>query len=375
MENSMQSDKSKLKVGIYCPAKNEVKHVQEWYNSCRDADVIVCADTGSTDGTKEKMLELGVRVTDVRISPWRFDDAFNTAMYLLPDDIDVCIRLDLDERLQPGWRAALEKAWTPETTRLRYPYVWNWNPDGTPGRQWYGDRIHKRSGFRWMGATHEGLCSRVHEVQTFTDDLQIWQFPDAKDKKNDLPLLLEATREYPNDARLRAYLGREYFYRGDTEKATETYKEFLGMSWDKVERGQAMINLSVANPKDKVFWLKMAAMETPGHREPLVNLAQHYYNQNDWVNCYKCATDALKITKHPMDYTCTPEAWGWQPHDLASISAWHLGMYRESLEQSNLALSRNPDDKRLQNNLKLVQDFVDKNLSESTDAVEENTNK
>lgn len=347
-----------MKIGIYCPAKNEVKHVQAWYDSCKDADIICVADTGSTDGTKEQMLELGVKVTDLRIIPWRFDDAFNFAMSLLPDDVDVCIRLDLDERLQPGWREALEKAWTPETTRLRYQYVWNWNPDGTPGRQWYGDRIHARAGYRWMGATHEGLCSRGKDHHTFTDEVKIWQFPDAKDKKHDLPLLIEATNEYPHDARLKAYLGREYMYRRDYENCIKTYKEFLSLSWDKIERSQSMINLSIADSENKVFWLKSASIETPGHREPLVNLSQHYYDKADWQNCYKYAKKALEITNHPMDYTCTPEAWGYLPHDLVSISAWHLGLYQESLEQAKLALDRNPTDKRLQNNMKLVDDFI-----------------
>jgi glycosyltransferase involved in cell wall biosynthesis len=351
----------KLKVGIYGPAKNEFKHVDDWYASCKDADVIHIADTGSTDGTKERLIELGVNVTDVRIVPWRFDDAFNTAMYLLPEDVDVCIRLDMDERLQPGWRDALEKAWTPETTRLRYPYVWNWNDDGTPGRQWYCDRIHARRGFRWMGATHEGLCSRVPEVQTFTDDVKIFQYPDQKDKKGDLELLLESCRDWPQDARLRAYLAREYMYQGQPEKSTETYKEFLAMSWDRIERGQAMVNLSWTDPDNKEFWLRMAATETPGHREPLVNLAQLYYDRKDWPKCYKAAKDALAITLHPMDYTCTPEAWGWQPHDLLSISAWNLGLYHECREHAALALEKSPNDQRLKNNLKLVEDYLEKN--------------
>jgi glycosyltransferase involved in cell wall biosynthesis len=350
-----------MKIGIYAPAKNEIKHIQAWYDSCKDADVICVADTGSTDGTKEALQALGVQVTDVRITPWRFDDAFNMAMYLLPDDVDVCIRLDMDERLQPGWREGLVKSWTPDTTRLRYPYVWNWNPDGTPGRQWYSDRIHARKGYRWMGATHEGLCSRTHEVQTFTDDVKIWQFPDAKDKKGDLPLLIESCNEWPHDARLRAYLAREYMYQGQFDKSAITYKEFLSMSWDKVERGQALVNLSTVEPQNKEFWLRMASIETPGHREPLVALAQYYYDKKDWSKCYKAAKDALAITKHPMDYTCTPEAWGWQPHDLLSIAAWNMGLYLESLEQSKLALLRSPEDTRLQNNLKLVEDFIKEN--------------
>lgn len=356
-----------MKIGIYAPCKNELKHIDAWYESCKEADIICVADTGSTDGSREKFESLGpnVRVVDVGIMPWRFDLAFNVAMSLLPRDIDVCIRLDLDERLQPGWRQALERAWKPETTRLRYPYVWNWNPDGTPGRQWYSDRIHSRNGYYWIGHTHEGLAARIPEVQTFTDDVKIWQFPDAKDKKNDLSLLLECKNEWPHDARLRAYLAREYMYQGQFDKATETYKEFLSMSWDKVERGQAMINLSTTDPDNKEFWLRMASFEVPTHREPLVNLAQLYYDMKDWPKCYKAAKDALAITVHPMDYTCTPEAWGWQPHDLLSIAAWNLGLYKESLEQSRLALSRAPDDQRLQNNLKLVEEFIEKNSGPS----------
>lgn len=350
-----------MKIGIYAPCKNEAKHVNAWYDSCKDADIICVADTGSTDGTKEALIDLGVKVTDVRIVPWRFDDAFNTAMYLLPEDVDICIRLDLDERLQPGWKDALLKAWTPETTRLRYPYVWNWNPDGTPGRQWYSDRIHHRKGYRWQGATHEGLCSRLPEVQTFTDDVKIWQFPDVKDKKGDLPLLKESCNEWPHDARLRAYLAREYMYQGMFAESAATYKEFLSMSWDKVERGQAFCNLAAVEPNNKEFWLRMASIETPGHREPLVSLAQFYYDKQDWHKCYKAAKDAVTITKHPMDYTCTPEAWGWQPHDLMSISAWHLGMYEDCLEQSKQALAKLPHDERLKNNLRIVEEFFEKN--------------
>jgi glycosyltransferase involved in cell wall biosynthesis len=352
-----------MKIAIYAPGKNEIKNAAAWAESCKDADYRVVIDTGSTDDTKKVLQEAGVTVYDTLIAPWRFDDAYNIAMSLVPADADVLICLHMDERLEDGWRKLIEDAWTPTTTRLRYTYVWNWNPDGTPGRTWNGDRIHARKGYRWIGPTHEGLCSRLPETQTFCNGLRILHYPEAKDKSHDLPLLLEAVKEMPTDARMRAYLGREYMYKGDLANSAKTYKEFLTMSWDKIERGQAMINLATADPDNKMFWLKMAALECPGHREPLVTISQHYYSVSDWINCYKYAMDALKITKHPMDYTCTPEAWGFLPHDLASIAAWNLSMYMESLEQAKIALSRNPDDARLKNNLKLVQEFVDTKLT------------
>ena len=346
-----------MKIGIYAPSKNEINHCLDWYNSCKEADVICVADTGSTDGTDIKLIELGVKVTPIRIIPWRFDLAFNFAMALLPDDIDVCIRLDLDERLQPGWREAIENAWTPSTTRLRYPYVWNWI-DGKPGRTWYSDRIHAREGYIWRGATHEGLVARLPEVQTFTDDVKIWQFPDVKDKKDDLMLLLEATNEYPHDARLLAYLGREYMYQNQFENAINIYKKFLGMSYDSLERGQAYVNLSKCDIDSRETWLKIAAIEVPNHREPLVELAQYYHNQSDWVNCLLYAKRALTITTHPMDYTCTPEAWGAQPWELASIASWNMKLYQDSLNYAKHALEYSPNDKRLKNNVNIIQNFI-----------------
>ena len=239
-----------------------------------------------------------------------------------------------------------------------YPYVWNWNPDGTPGRKWYGDRIHARSNYLWTGATHEGLISRSDpDHHTFTDSFEIWQFPDAKDKKQDLRLLLEATREYPHDARLMAYLGREYMYQKQPEKSLETYKKFLSISTDRTERGLAMRNLSTVDPDNKEYWLKSACIETPGHREPLLALAQMYHDEQRWGECYDHAKRALAITSHPMDYSCEPEAWSWQPYDLASLGAWNMRMYAEALDLAEQALIAAPGDQRLENNVKLIREF------------------
>jgi glycosyltransferase involved in cell wall biosynthesis len=360
---------TKLKIGVYAPALNENKNAAAWALSCADADYRVVIDTGSTDDTKQILQENKVSVYDTLISPWRFDDAYNIAMSLLPADCDVCICLHMDERLDNGWRELLEKSWTPETTRLRYTYIWNWLSPGVPGRIWNGDRIHARRGFRWVGATHEGLCSRVPEVQTSCPELRILHYPEFKNKNGDLPLLQEAVREYPHDARMRAYLGREYMYRGMKEDCIKTYKEFLTMPCWNVERGFAMQNLASVDDENKEFWLKMATMETPNHREPLVELARYYYTKANWGECYKHAVKALEITQHPMDYTCNEDSWSWLPHDLASISAWNLGLRTESLDYASKAVEHNSNDGRLKNNLKIIQDWFDSNVEKSTETV------
>lgn len=340
-----------MKIAVYCPAKNEIDNVDAWYNSCQTADYICVLDTGSTDGTLEKLQSYDkIKVTQAAILPWRFDDAFNMALYSIPTDCDICIRLDLDERLIGDWRNNLISAWTPGTTRLRYPYVWNWNANGTPGRQWYGDRIHDRAGYRWVGPTHEYLMCRGQEKQSWTNSFAIHQFPKAK-TKNDIPLLLEFVREYPHDSRARAYLGREYFYQKNYAKAAETYRHFLTMESNAVERGQAMLYLAQAEPNRIVEWLEMAAKEIPDHREPLVKLAEHYYQTQQWNQCLKYAKLALSITKHPMTYICIEEDWNWKPWDLAAIACWHLGLHQEAVDYGVEAVKYNPTDQRLATNL------------------------
>ena len=42
-------------------------------------------------------------------------------------------------------------------------------------------------------------------------------------------------------------------------------------------------------------------------------------------------------------------------HDLASVSAWRLGLKAIALEQAKLACEKAPEDLRLKNNLELIE--------------------
>ena len=44
-------------------------------------------------------------------------------------------------------------------------------------------------------------------------------------------------------------------------------------------------------------------------------------------------------------------AWGAQPHDLAAISAWRIGLKEASIEQGKLAIELEPNDNRLKDNM------------------------
>jgi tetratricopeptide (TPR) repeat protein len=287
------------------------------------------------------------------IKPWRFDDARNTALALLPDDIDMCIALDMDEVLMPGWREELEKI-NPETTRPRYQYTWSWKEDGTPGLQYGGDKIHSRNGYRWKHPVHEVITAdRIEERQEWTK-LEIHHHPDdTKSRGQYFPLLELAVQEQPWDDRNSYYLGREYCYYQMWDKAAAELKRYLELPTAKwpAERAAAMRWLAKAIPTEAEAWLKRAVQEDPNRREALVDLANWAYQHKQWKLCLDTAKQALKIKEKPLDYLCEEFAWGALPWDLAAISAYYLGQTKNALEYGTKALELDPINKRLQGNL------------------------
>jgi hypothetical protein len=67
---------------------------------------------------------------------------------------------------------------------------------------------------------------------------------------------------------------------------------------------------------------------------------------------------ALRITDRLKVYTCDPVVWGAQPHDLASIAAWNLGIYGPSLRHAKIACELEPDDIRLAANLEYIRNAI-----------------
>ena len=57
-----------------------------------------------------------------------------------------------------------------------------------------------------------------------------------------------------------------------------------------------------------------------------------------------------------MVYTVDPDVWGHQPHDLVSISAYHIGVHDISLKHAKIAVEMSPHEERLQANLKFLMD-------------------
>ena len=371
-----------MKICVYAICKDEKKHVWRWLQSARDADYIVLLDTGSTDDTLEMahrwdIVTCGPLVIRDRAEfepwstleeydaivkhgwPWRFDLARNWSLHLIPEDTDVCICLDLDEVLCPGWREAIEKAWTPEATTGRYEYVWNFREDGSDGVKFSGEKVHRYGVCRWVGAVHEVLQYDGERRDVDIPGLRIEHHADdTKSRGSYLPMLELAVREDPDNDRNMHYLGREYYFRGMYDKAIETLRRHLEMpsaTWNE-ERAASMryIAKSMEAQGDRIgagIWLIDAGKEAPMQREPLVELARLALERQAWKDAVTLCEAALRLTDRPGTYMSDPYAWGEGPWDLMGVALWYLGKHESARECARKALEYNPADERLKRNL------------------------
>jgi glycosyltransferase involved in cell wall biosynthesis len=354
----MYSDeKPKLKIAVYAISKNEEKFAERFCKAASDADLIFVADTGSTDKTVEILEANGAQVGHIYINPWRFDDARNAALHMLPPDIDVCVSLDLDEVLQPGWREKIEEIWVPGTTRMRYHFDWGM------GIAFPYEKIHARKGYRWHHPCHEyPVPDRIEEKYVQTNKLLVIHQPDpTKSRGQYLDLLRVSIEEDPNCPRNAFYYARELRFNGQWGKAVEEGQRYLALpraTWAN-ERCYAMRTIGqcyqeMGDMDNALSWFRKAAAEYPGTREPWCELAFACYLTNRWAECYGAALSCLAIKDRELVYTIDPSVWGAKPHDLAAIAAWNLKLYDSAKKHAMDAVELEPDDSRLKANLEAI---------------------
>ena len=346
-----------MKIVVYAIAKNESSFVDRWMDSMSEADQVVVLDTGSDDGTAERLQARGAQVMVERIVPWRFDQARNRSLELVPEDADVCVCTDLDEVFHPGWRSALEGVWTPETRQASYRYTWSFQPDGSEGVVFWQEKIHARRGFRWVHPVHEVLewaGEGERGAMAVAQGVQLDHHPDPQKSRGQyLPLLELSVAEDPEDDRNLHYLGREYLYYGRWDDCIRTLTRHLALPsavW-RDERAASMRYIARAH-RD---WYLRAAAEAPHLREPWTDLAMLLYEDQEWEGVLYATACALKIRERPRTYICEAEAWGSLPHDLRCQAYYHTGRLPQALEEARLALAAAPSDPRLAGNAALLE--------------------
>ncbi len=357
-----------MKIAVYAIALNEEKHVERWLASVKDADHVVFCDTGSTDVTRRIFFEESHNPAlidsdcsffgyDISIRPFRFDHARNAALALVPEDIDVCIALDMDEVLLPGWRAAIEENWKPDTTRLTYGF------DLDKGRRMVGFRIHARHAYDWKYPCHEALIAKrgVQEKIAHCNTDLIAHKPDDSKPRRYLPMLIDAVKEFPDDARMAFYLGREHKFACQWQDAIKQMQRYLDLDpYFKEQRAEAMRYIGECLERlnegehQAASWYMRACIESPDERVNWLAFADHRRRERDWTGGLWGVQNALRCPEQPGVGTYDPYLLRVGPYDIGGVCAFYAGQKEQAALWMRTALELDPGNLRLRQNLSFV---------------------
>ena len=376
------------KICVYAITKNEEKFVDKWYESMKEADSIVVLDTGSTDNTVDKLRAHGVKVVVKEINPWRFDVARNESLKLVPDDCNILISTDLDEVLEPGWAKVLREEWIEgKHERASYLYTWSHLEDGSDGRVFVYNKIHSKN-WEWRAPVHELLYNKNTNTNLYSHDvclnlcnkIHLHHYPDkSKSRASYLPLLELRVKENPDDFYGMIYLGHEYFYRKKYGKAIQTLTHvldnfndhytdlekascylFIGDCFAKLEDGETDDKFKLDHHLLSIESYNRAIDIDNTYIEPYLNCAKEYIKNKKYSLAESMVKEGLKKSYRHYTWLERDTSWSYEPWDLLSLATWYGGNKKEALSYAAKALSFEPTNKRLQDNLKICSELITK---------------
>ncbi len=359
---------NKYKIAVYAISKNEELFVDRWCDSVMEADEVIVLDTGSTDNTVNKLKNRGVKVYESVIDPWRFDVARNKSLTYVSHDVDICLCLDLDEVISPGWRNILENNWNDNTTRCRYDYVWSHDKNNNPLVNFYIDKIHSRNDYKWTHPVHEVLTYIGDKVEStiLVPSIRVDHYPDDKKSRSSyLPLLELSVKEDPEDDRNMHYLGREYMYYRMWDKCIETLKKHLSLksaTW-RDERCASMrfIARSYFNLGDNELariWYEKAIKEAPYLKDGYVELGLLEYYLGNYNDACIWLESSLRIKGNKKSYINESFCYDNTVYDVLSICKYYLNEYKDSLYYVTIAYNMDKGNERIKNNKVLIEEKI-----------------
>lgn len=315
------------KIAIYGIYKNEENLIKRFLESAQAADEVVLCDTGTTDNTNdiikhfiEDHQKVNLKTVPINISPWRFDDARNTALSLVSPHVDICISLDMDEYLMENWKEHLVNQWENGVTRYYHKYKTLWS-DGSNSEHCH-ERIHARNGYTWMLPVHEILEFNGSENIKYLPDFWIYHHPEEKSSRiSYLSLLEQSVKERKDIWKSWSFLADEYLSAARYDDAlraidtaleiTNSDKAFLHKQKYFVYKSQKNIDLALLSINTSILYM-------PERREVYVEKAKFLSHLGKNTEAYFTLLDAEKRTNKIIDYNYNSSAWDQAFQDLKS---------------------------------------------------------
>lgn len=396
---------AKGKIALSLIVKNEEKNIAACITSVLpEVDAVYVIDTGSSDKTVEIARSLGAIVEEVGdrfvhlatkqevkwvrdyLGPntllkehdkiFRFHEARNYALSVIPKDFDWIFWLDADDTVSGKHliRQAVATAEQQGATQVffDYKYFCEFNPDGSVKRvliEHLRERLFRNDGtYSWTAGVHETLIAQKADKKIMLPDLAVVHHVDEEHitmaiDRNIRNLEYEVYLSNAEDPRPIYYLAKAYFDLGDREHLLDAErlitKAYLkGSGWAE-ERAQAWeyvawIRQRLNDPNAAIKASLNSFNEFPQNPSNYVTLSKTYIMKQEfekalfWVKQSAYVEDVqTTLVKNPHELTV-------KALEALYFATLNLNMLEESWAAIVKLKEAYPEDEIVDQNFKLV---------------------
>jgi tetratricopeptide (TPR) repeat protein len=293
-------------LSVCCMVKNEIETIESTLISCIDhVDKVIILDTGSTDGTQDKIREFcNKHNKPLVLKEFPFIDFStnkNKLLEIAKDETIYALIMDAADELinaQDLYNFCLNDTTNEEC------FLINMNT----GNLTFGSSRLVKTGNGWYytGRVHELLCKAnkwamvtvpnvcIKHIKTNINDIKKSQ----NRYSNDKVVLYEEHLKNPKDARTVFYLAQTYECLGDLKNAFKYYEKRIDMTGNIEEKFYAYYKCGIIyentnEPWEKCLYYYLKAFQICKRIEPLMQIVG-YYKNHDYFLAYmycKLATD------------------------------------------------------------------------------------
>lgn len=374
---------NKPKFSVALIAKNEALTLPRMIGSLKEfqdrGGEIWVLDTGSTDNTIEVAKSLGCKVEAVgdkfRIkidkeladkinakfvvsgeapvvnageSLFDFASARNyiadfpeNDMIATPDCDEIFTKFDIDK---------LDETIASGVGQLEYNFVFSHDHLGNPVIKFRHCKFYNRKQLKWVGVIHEVLAGNAKCVFLGEDIIKLEHYQNEKTNRSGyLKGLAIDCYNNPNNDRNSHYFAREMLYLGRYNSAIKEFKNHISMGRWGTEAAQSMMYIgdaykALGNTDEMLLWW-VKSVEKEARREPLMRLAEYYFQRDMYAQVVVYAEAALSVTQIPF-YSNHQPYYENVPHELLYIAYWWMGNKEKSKEHFLKALAWKPNHPR-----------------------------
>lgn len=316
------------------------------------ADEIIIADTGSSDKTKEIAASFTQNIYDF---PWCDDFAKARNFSFSKATMDYVMWLDADDILtEENQRLllSLKQNLSSDTDMVMMKYDVAFDEQGNPTFSYYRERIFKRAmDFRWAGAIHEVISPQGKVLHT---DITVCHKKIKENEKARNLKIFEKMIEKGEtlDPRQQYYYGRELYYNGRCEEASEILSAFLSEKKGWIENNigacrdmSACFSSMGLTDKALESLFKSFAFDRP-RAEICCDIGRHFMLQSRYEPAiFWYETAAACRPKEMNGGFYLPDCYGYIPYLQLCVCHDRMGNIKKAREYNEMAGAIKPDDK------------------------------